>query len=343
VPVTIHDVAKQAGVSIKTVSRVVNKEPYVRESTRKIVLEAMTRLGYTPNISARRLASERSFMIGLISQEVVDDQYFSSILHTAITLGLQKGYSSLVIPFTPFAAESRARVQRLIAQKQIDGFILTPPSDNDLDFLALLQNHQIPFVRLTPYNPSLPLPYVAADEWIGAYQMTEYLIQLGHTQFGFVYGARNHQASHDRFMGFRAALEKHQVPFNPDWVADGDFSFERGITAGTQLLTKSPRPTAIFASNDESAAGVLIAAHELDIPVPEQLSVVGVDDFPVAQRTWPPLTTVRQPMDEITRQALIILIGFLNNQAPEVTQVRVPPSLILRKSAGAWKPQVSSS
>jgi LacI family transcriptional regulator len=336
-PVTIHDVASQAGVSIKTVSRVVNQEPYVREATRKRVEDSMAQLGYTPNISARRLASERSYMIGLISQETVDDQYFSSILHTAIKVGLEKGYASLVIPFTPFDPESIARVQRLIAQKQVDGFILTPPSDNDLNFLELLQKNKIPFVRLTPSNPSLPVPYVAADEYLGAYQMTQFLIELGHTQIGFVYGARHHQASHDRFMGYRTALEEHKLSIHPEWVSDAEFSFELGITAGNKLLMTDPRPSAIFASNDESAAGVLIAAHELGISVPEQLSVVGVDDFPVAQRTWPPLTTVRQPMDEITRKALDILIGLLNNQAPDATKVKVPPSLILRKSAGVWR------
>jgi LacI family transcriptional regulator len=336
VPVTIHDVASLAGVSIKTVSRVVNQEPYVREETRRKVLYAMEQLDYTPNIFARRLASERSYMIGLISQGVVDDQYFSSILHTAIRIGMEKGYYLLVIPFTPFDPESISRVQCLIAQKQVDGFILTPPSDNDLTFLEMLQQKEIPFVRLTPSNPSLPVPYVAADEWLGAYQMTKFLIELGHTQFGFVYGARHHQASHDRFMGFQAALEEHNITLNLDWVADGEFIFEMGILAGSKLLKNNPRPSAIFASNDETAAGVLIAAHELGISIPKQLSVVGVDDFPVAQRTWPPLTTVRQPMDEITHKALDILISLLNHQTPETTQIRIPPTLILRKSSGSW-------
>lgn len=335
-PVTILDVASLAGVSIKTISRVINEEPHVRESTRVMVLDAMNRLGYSPNISARRLASQRSFVIGLLY--LTSGEYFNSILDSVILLGLQKGYSTLVMTFFPFDQESRASVLRLVTQKQVDGFILTPPCDNDTILLDELQANQVPFVRLTPSDHSLPLPFVAADDWQGSYAMTEYLISLGHQRIGFVYGDPDHQASQDRFGGYRAALEAHKITFEQDWIQPGAFRFEKGILAGEQLLRQVPRPTAIFASNDESAAGILIVAHELGIQVPKELSVAGFDDFPTSLRTWPPLTTVRQPMKEISNQALEVLIGLINHKNPEVTQIKIPTELVIRKSTGLRNP-----
>jgi LacI family transcriptional regulator len=335
-PVTIHDVASLAGVSIKTVSRVINEEPHVLKSTRVMVLDAMNQLGYSPNISAQRLASQRSFVIGLLSSG--SGEYPSSILDPAIRLGLQKGYSTLVTFFTPFDEEARAGVLRLVTQKQVDGFILTPPCDNDTILLGKLLANQVPFVRLTPSDHSLVLPFVAADDWQGAYAMTEYLIGLGHRRIGFVYGDPDHQASQDRFGGYRTALEDCHVAFEQDLVQPGAFSFDKGILAGEHLLKRVPRPTAIFASNDESAAGVLISAHELGIQVPKELSVAGFDDFPISQRTWPPLSTVRQPMKEISNQALEVLIGLINHKEPECSQIKIPAELVIRKSTGIWNP-----
>ncbi len=153
------------------------------KSTRGMVLDVMNQLGYSPNISAQRLASKRSSVIGLLYLR--SSEYVSSIQDFAIRLGLQKGYSTLVTFFIPFYQESRASVLRLVTQKQVDGFLLTPPCDNDTILLDELQANQVPFIRLTPSDHSLPLPFVAADDWQGAYVMTEYLISLGHRRIGF--------------------------------------------------------------------------------------------------------------------------------------------------------------
>ena len=333
---TILDVASRAGVSIKTVSRVVNEEPHVLESTRAAVLDAMKQLGYSPNISAKRLASKRSFVIGLLY--TATSEYFGSVLDHAIRGGLQKGYSILAVFFKPFDQKSRENVMSLVNQKQVDGFLLTPMCDNDATLLAELMAYQVPFVRLTPSDHSLPLPLVAPDDWQGAYAMTEYLVGLGHRRIGFVYGYPDHQASQDRFGGFRAALEAHQLTIEDDLIQPGGFLFEEGRQAGEKLLKQFPRPTAIFASNDESAVGVLSIAHELGIQVPKELSVTGFDDFPISQKSWPSLTTVRQPMKEIANQALEVLIGLLNHKKPEVDNIKIPTELVIRKSTGICNP-----
>lgn len=329
--VTIHEVSKHAGVSIKTVSRVINNEPNVRDSTRTKVLETMAKLGYSPNISARRLASNRSYVIGLLYGGA-PGEYFYNIIKTSLKLSSEKGYACIVYAFDPFNTESRAEILHLVTQKSVDGFIFTPPCDNDQIFLKQLESNHVPLVRLTPSDPSLQLPYVSADDWRGAYDMAEYLLRLGHRRIGFVLGDPNHQASHDRFAGYRAALEAHDVPFDPNWTRDGYFRFDGGIEAGRELLQINPGLTAIFASNDESASGVLFAAHEMGVKVPEELSVSGFDDFSISEKIWPSLTTVHQPVDEIARQATELLVGLMNNQSQETIKIKVPAKLVLRSS-----------
>ena len=333
-PVTIHDVARYAGVSIKTVSRVINNEPFVRDSTRAKVMKAVVKLDYSPNISARRLASDRSYAIGLLFGGV-PGEYFFNIIKTFLKLSSQNGYTCIVAAFDPFNPESRAEILRLVTQKSVDGFIFTPPCDNDRLLLQQLDVNRVPLVRLTPSDHSLQMPYVTADDWHGAYDMTEYLISLGHRRIGLVLGDPEHQATHDRFAGYVSALQAYEIPFDQNWVKRGDFLFDRGIAAGKELLQIQPRLTAIFASNDESASGVLFAAHEMGFKVPEQLSVAGFDDFSISQKIWPPLTTVRQPVDEIARQAIELLIGLMNNNPQAVLQIKVPATLVIRNSTSA--------
>ncbi len=330
-PITIHDVAKSSGVSIKTVSRVINNEPFVRDSTRTRVLTTMVELGYSPNISARRLAGDRSYVIGLLFGGA-PGEYFYNIIKTSLKSSSQKGYACIVYAFDPLNPESRAEILRLVIQKSVDGLIFTPPCDNDQIFLQQLELNHVPLVRLTPSDHSLQLPYVTGDDWRGAYDMTEYLISLGHKRIGFVLGDPNHQASHDRFAGYQAALVAHGILFDTNWARQGYFRFDKGIIAGRELLQIQPKLSAIFACNDESASGVLLVAHEMGIRVPEELSVAGFDDFSISEKIWPPLTTVHQPVDEIAEQAIELLIGLMNNKPQEILQKKVPATLVLRNS-----------
>jgi LacI family transcriptional regulator len=333
-PATINDVASLAGVSKKTVSRVINNESNVRESTRNKVFEAMAQLGYSPNISARRLARNRSHVIGLISQSA--DDYLTAILGPAIHYGQENGYSILVV-LDHFARKNNNEILNLVSQKQVDGFVIIPPCDTNASLLQDLQSFEIPFVVIASSILPKSTPYVICDDRGGAYEITQHLISLGHRRIGLVQGPPDHYASRGRLLGYKDALEKYQIDYNPDWVQVGDFSFESGVQAGKQLLTLPQRPTAIFASNDDSAAGILSVAYEMEIRIPAELSVAGFDDFYLAKRVWPQLTTLHQPINRMACQALEILIGLIENKPIEKKHVTFPVDLVIRNSTGPWK------
>jgi hypothetical protein len=212
--VKIDDVASRAKVSIKTVSRVVNHEPHVRAELRARVEKAMHELGYSPNIAAKRLASNRAFAIGLLYGGA-PGEYFSQILHSILEFSTSAGYTVIVSNFIPLDASSRAHVFEMSKRKMVDGLILTPTCDNDRVLLEQLSEAAIPFVRLTPADTSSLLPYVAADDRQGAAEMTEYLIRLGHRRIGFVYGDPKHHASEERYRGFVETLHGHGFEFDP--------------------------------------------------------------------------------------------------------------------------------
>lgn len=332
-PVTIHDVARQAKVSIKTVSRVINQEALVKESTRAKVLRVMEELGYRPNISARRLARGRSHVVGLVFHNATW-YYIHDVMRGMLETSRQEGYSTLIHPCDINKPEDQAEILGLVEQQQVDGFIFTPPCDNAISLLNQLQEWQVPFVRLTPWDRERPWPYVAARDWQGAYDMMQYLLSLGHRRIGFIIGDPDHRASYDRMEGYKAALEMHRIPFEPALVKQGDFHFESGISCGSELLKADPRPTAIFASNDNMAAGILTAAHQLGVAVPEELSVAGFDDVRLTQQVWPPLTTVRQPIYESARWATCLLVGLLKREPVQPVHHELSTTLVIRKSTG---------
>jgi len=322
---------------MKTVSRVINGEPHVRAVLRDRVNVSMGKLGYSPNIAARRLASNAAFSIGLLFGGA-PGEYFPQTILSILNLGTPRGYTLLVAGLVPFDAQSRIDVANLVKRKHADGLILTPPCDIDTELLRLLSDAAVPFVRLTPSDPSSPLPYVAADDRQGAFEMTAHLVARGHRRIGFLYGDPKHHASNERCQGFLAAHRAAGLRFDPRLKRVASFRFDRGVSAGRELLSARPRPTAIFASNDESAAGALRAAHEVGIRVPEELSVTGFDDFPSAQKTYPPLTTVRQPMDEISRLATQLLIDLIEKRNPGNLHILVPTTQVIRGTVGPCPP-----
>jgi LacI family transcriptional regulator len=333
VAVTIEDVAHRAGVSMKTVSRVINKEPFVADATRARVMAAVRELGYAPNVSAKRLASGRSYVLGLVFHNAA--WTYINILQRGLLEECRKeGYGMLMNPSDIERPADQEEILRLVSQQIVDGFILTPPCDNNSSLLEKLQARGVPFVRVAPRDRDSSLPYVGPDDWQGGYDVTEHLLRLGHEHIGFVMGNPEHQASHDRLSGFKAALEAHDVPFRPHLVAQGDFNFESGLLCGRALLEADPRPTGIFACNDDMAAGVLAAAHQLSILVPEDLSVAGFDDVPLAQQVWPSLTTVHQPMYEMAQLAGQLLLRLLKDDWLDATHHVLPTSLVVRGSTG---------
>jgi LacI family transcriptional regulator len=331
VSVTIKDVARLADCSIKTVSRVINNEPHVSEKVRARVLDAIRKSGYAPNLSARRLVQQRSFAICILLYPGFD-QPTSSLLSRVLDIGYEESYEILLHSYFPMLAPSRNQLVERINQRRYDGYVITPPCDADGFLTDLLTTYKIPFVLINPLNRSTEFPYVAGSDYDGAYEMTEHLIQLGHQRISFFMGPRNMRSTFDRLNGYRAALDDHQIAFDPALQRDSEFTFDGGYLATRDLFTHPDPPTAIFAGSDTAAFGALFAAQELDISVPAQLSIAGHDDLPAAKTIFPGLTTVHQPGEELIEQAVRLLIDIVDGRPDNPAHIVLPSHLVLRAS-----------
>jgi LacI family transcriptional regulator len=312
---TINDVARLAEVSIKTVSRVFNRAPNVRQETQDKVVAAADALNYRPNLSARQLASNRTFLVGMLydnpSAENEND-YLTTVQSGSLQACRDNGYHLLINPCPAGSPDLTREVIGL--SQQVDGLIILQPL-SDLENLnqALLEN-DIACVRVSQ-RPFDGFPWISVADADAADDMTEHLLQIGHRRIGFIVGHPDHGQSHDRLVGYRRALERHDIGFDDALVEQGRFNYSSGYSCARTLLSSTPPPTAIFASSDAMAMGVLSVAHEMGFNVPGELSVAGFDDSPLARHASPPLTTVRQPIAEVARLATEVLMKRLQGQA----------------------------
>jgi LacI family transcriptional regulator len=326
---TISDVAKLAGVSIKTVSRVSNREPHVRPSTRDKVLAAAETLGYRPNLSARQLASNMTYVIGMLYDNP-NSAYITDVQSGSLEACREHGYNLLI---HPCQANSADLVEEVIGlHRQVDGLILLQPVSDIRDLCALLARNGVACVRVSQ-RPYEGMPWISVGDAEAADVMTEHLLELGHRRVGFIIGHPDHGSSHDRLNGYRSALERHDIDYDSNLVKQGLFDYDSGYSCAVELLAATPRPSAIFASNDPMAMGVLTAAHEIGLDVPGQLSVAGFDDSPMAEHAWPPLTTVRQPITQVARLATEVLMQQLRGRS-DVSDHRLQAELVRRVSTG---------
>lgn len=334
---TITQVAAHAHVSKKTVSRVINNEPHVVEATAARVRKAIQELGYVPNVSARRLARGRSFdlAIAFCPKHGSLGGWFAEFLDGADEVSAKEGYRFLLHLFDPAPAAAEAKVLRLIDEGGVDGLLLLPPYGQEDAVTTELAERGVPFVCVDPPSLARPWPAVFATNRQGAAEMTEYLASNGHRRIGFITGEPSWWLSEERLGGFRDVVKRHRLESNGEWVREGDFTFESGVVQGRHLLRLKKRPTAIFASNDEMAAGVLHVAHQMGLSVPGDVSVAGFDDITWARRQWPPLTTVRQPVREMACVATHLLIQQIKGEAVENPPFKeLPTKLIIRESTG---------
>ncbi len=313
--VTLKDVALRAGVSPKTVSRVINGEQHVRPAVRDAVQRIVDELDYRPNAFARSLSSSRSYLLGLL----LDDPgsgYAADLQLGALMRCRERSYHLVVEPLDVAAPDWAANVIDSIHALRLDGAILTPPICDDPMLLDLLDREALPYVRISPRGDLDRSGLVEMDDRAAAREMTEHLLSLGHRDIGFVKGDPAHSSSAKRFDGFAAAMATAGLPVRPDRLGDGDFSFRSGLRVGDEMLGGDAIPTAIFASNDDMALGVLITAMRLGIAVPERLSVAGFDDAPTSRAAWPQITTIRQPKGEMAASAVDILVDPRYREAP---------------------------
>ncbi|WP_380874794.1 LacI family transcriptional regulator [Sphingomonas sp. DBB INV C78] len=306
---TIKDVSVAAGVSIKTVSRVLNKEKYVKEETRRKVEEAVSALNFSPSLAARTLAGRRSFQIALLYDNH-SPYYIHQIQDGVWGRCREQGVRLLAQPTDVDSATLAQDVGGLIDETHVDGVILSSPVTDAAPVLEELERRGIPFVRISPGTNHALTSSVFMDDVQAADDMTTHLINEGHRRIGFIIGHPNHMASDQRLFGYRRALDRAGIPFEPSLVRQGFFDFTSGAEAAEALLDLPEPPTAIFASNDDMAAGVLAVAHRSGIAVPADLSVAGFDDTDLAQLVWPPLTTIRQPTRELAYTAASLLFGM---------------------------------
>jgi LacI family transcriptional regulator len=304
--VTIKDVSKAAGVSIKTVSRVLNKERYVRDDTRERVEAAVAALKFSPSIAARTLAGSKSFQIALIYDNH-SPYYIHAIQEGVWTRCREAGVRMLAQPADVASPDIAQAVGGLIDETHVDGIILSSPVTDCAAVLDELEERGIPFVRISPGTNHALTSSVFMDDVQAADDMTTHLINLGHRIIGFIMGHPNHMASEQRLFGYKRALDRAGISFEPGLVRPGEFDFASGALAAESLLALPRRPSAIFASNDDMAAGVLAVAHRLGLAIPGDLSVGGFDDTALAQIVWPPLTTIRQPTRDLAYAAANLL------------------------------------
>lgn len=326
---TIVDVAELAGVSIKTVSRVLNHEANVREETRARVFSAVEKLGYRPNISARALAGRRAYLIGLFYDNPVAT-YVATTATGATNAARARGYHLMVEEVRGDAEDLAVQVRSIISSIGLDGVVLTPPVTDSKVVLDLLDEANIPYVRIAPDNWLGRSAQVRMDDREAARQMTHNLWALGHRNIAFIEGPAGHVASHARREGFLQALVELGATGEP-LIEHGMFDARSGAAAGERLLALDPRPTAIFAGNDDMALGVMGVALAAGLKLPSDLSVAGFDDSPVAQALWPPLTTVRQPLAEMAATAVDLLIGK-SSQGEEPADRMLDFEIIMRQS-----------
>ncbi len=333
----IDDVAARAGVSIKTVSRVINREANVREETSTRVDRAIRELNYRPNPAARDLASPRAYLVNVLYDNP-SDNYMVRVLHGVMAACEVAHYGMLLTSVEMTAPRLVEQVRALVAQHRARGLVLTPPLCDHVGLIEALDEDGIDYVCIAPKDESRAMPFVAIDDRRAGQDLTEYLLGRGHRRIGFIKAHPAHGAASRRLLGYQDAHKAHGIEVDPRLVAGGLFSFESGVESGRRLLHLKDRPTAIFASNDDMAAGVLHVAHEMGLGVPEELSVAGFDDTPIARYVYPGLTTIRQPIRAMAQGAvecLIHSIGERSRRHPEgLADQRFEYELVIRNSVG---------
>ena len=338
----MKDVAELAGVSIKTVSRVLNNEPHVQHAVRERVQEAVSSLGYVPSKSARSLRGNRSYSINMICHSDRSN-YINAIQFGAVMACQKRGYQltiSLVDTLEDKSvAEVKAAFERIATHPKPDGMLLVAPLANNPIVGQALDELGMRVVRIGPAGVTDNDMRVAIDERQAAFEMTEHLLDLGHTRIGFVRGKENQAATEERFLGYKAALLARGISMDSKWVRKGEFKFRSGVAAAEKLFELDQPVTAIFASNDDMAAGVMMVANRQGIKVPEELSIVGFDDSEIAENMWPMLTTVRQPLQQFGEVAALKLIESLGQPvSPDTVPTILPHQMVIRKSTS--KPEV---
>ena len=331
---TINDIASMAGVSKKTVSRVINRSPLLNRETRDKVEAIIRETGYVPNPQARALALGRNFLIGL----VYDNPHAQMILsrQRGVLEALHGTEFELVIrPVDRGSNQVMDDIRGFVSRQRLFGVVILPPMSENDALARMLDEEGCRYVRMGSAVLDDPEHMVASNDREAVAEAVRYLIAQGHRRIGLIAGPHGFRSAKERRDGFELALAEAGISLPRSLIADGQYTFESGQSASESLFDLSPRPTAIFASNDEMAAGVLYAARQRGIAVPEELSIIGFDDTPLTTRVWPPLSTVRWPIVAMGRAAALKLIGTAIGEGSEVNEPSMFSSTLIRRASVA--------
>ncbi|TFE24248.1 LacI family DNA-binding transcriptional regulator [Cohnella luojiensis] len=326
---TIYDVAQKAGVSIATVSKVINRNGRISEKTRERIMQIMAEMGYVPNLVASALSSKRTYMIGLLLPDI-SNPYFAELARNIEDRAHELGYN-VVICNTDNQIDKESDYLTFLQQKSVDGILMATGLAHPQS-LGLILEKKLPIALIARDAPQLAVNSVYVDDFMGGYLAASHLLSLGHRRIGIIVESMELESSRQRLKGYRSALDEFHCPYDEQWVSVSDFSIVSGIEVAGRLLDRKIRPTAIFACNDLLAIGSIQAARSRGISVPEGLSVVGFDNTFLCGMVDPALTTVGQPIRELARNAVDLLHRQLLGEEQPKQRIVLLPELVLRKS-----------
>jgi LacI family transcriptional regulator len=336
---TIKDVAAQAEVSLKTVSRVVNDESGVHARTRERVQQAIARLGYLPDQSARSLRTAQSYAIGLLYDNP-NPYYVIAMQSGVLSVCRETGYGLQIHPCDSSSKNLANEIVELVQHARLAGIVLAPPMSERQPLVDELVAQGIRLVRIVSAatDPQGGSACVYVDDRDAAYEITQHLIQLGHARIGFLWGGKSHRSSWERHKGYEKRCAITASPSTRIWWSKA-ITFDDGFRGARRLLALPQPPTAIFGSNDEIAAGVLAAARSGGLNVPYDLSIAGFEDSPFSKQSWPPLTTAKQATEEIARHAARRLLDEIREQPGHTRNEGFSPELVVRGSTAPPRPK----
>ncbi|MEP3226135.1 MAG: LacI family DNA-binding transcriptional regulator [Parasphingorhabdus sp.] len=334
---TMIDVAKDAGVSFKTVSRVLNGESNVRAETRQLVMNAAERLNYTLNVAARSLRVGGPQIIALLVQNP-SRSYIESVHLGA----LQRCHKTGMHLIMEECEDGLAEIEAMIDNTSPVGVVVTPPLCDDPELIKMLDRKKIRYVLIAPREPSAAQASININDDSAAQEMTEHLLSLGHKRIGFIKGHPDHSVSAKRYSGYAKAMAAADISIDPELVQQGEFSWASGLACAENLLDLPNPPSAVFASNDDMAAAVIAAAYRRNIHVPNDLSVVGFDNTQVAAVISPQLTTVNQPIADLVSEAVGLLTDQTFQSGDRSQPIFLDHHLVKRESAGPTNAKISA-
>ncbi len=327
---TIYDIAKKVGVSPKTVSRVINNEPHVSKKTYEKVMRVINETKYMPNVSAQRLGSNKLKAIGLIIPRL-GSPYASELISAILNSCKKRDYINVVYPINDSEDENE-KIISLYLKRHVDGFIFAPPGSDDRNLLDYFEQNNIPLVLITPNAPYRDFYVVKATDKLGGMQATNYLVSLGHKKIGIITCMPSRTFAQERLEGYKETLVLHGIKLNKEYIQFGDNSFGSGFIAAKKLITLQEPPTAIFCCNDEMALGAASAIYKFGLKIPNDISLIGFADISLVSELSVPLTTIKQPVENIADVAVSLIINIIEKKELEKRIHEIQTSLIIRES-----------